>query len=40
MADITLGIEEELLVVDPGSREVVPDPDERILAQALSLIHI
>ena len=34
MADITLGIEEELMVVDPGSREVVPDPDERILAQA------
>ena len=34
MADITLGIEEELMIVDPGSREVVPDPDERILAQA------
>ena len=34
MADITLGIEEELMVVDPGSRDVVPDPDERILAQA------
>ena len=34
MAEITLGIEEELMVVDPGSRDVVPDPDERILAQA------
>ena len=34
MSDITLGIEEELMIVDPGSREVVPDPDERILAQA------
>lgn len=34
MADITLGIEEELMVVDPGSRDVVADPDERILAQA------
>lgn len=34
MADITLGIEEELMIVDPGSRTVVPDPDERILAQA------
>ena len=34
MTEITLGIEEELMIVDPGSREVVPDPDERILAQA------
>ena len=34
MTEITLGIEEELMVVDPESREVVPDPDERILAQA------
>ncbi len=37
MADITLGIEEELMIVDPGSRDVVPDPDERILAQASEL---
>ena len=34
MTDITLGIEEELMIVDPGTRDVVPDPDERILAQA------
>ena len=37
MADITLGIEEELMIVDPGSRDVVSDPDERILAQASEL---
>ena len=35
MADITLGIEEELMIVDPRSREVVSDPDERIFAQAV-----
>ena len=34
MTEITLGIEEELMIVDPGSRDVVPDPDERILARA------
>ena len=34
MADITLGIEEELMIVDPRTRDVVPDPDERIVAQA------
>ncbi|MDE0333969.1 MAG: hypothetical protein OXI64_03345 [Defluviicoccus sp.] len=34
MTEITLGIEEELMIVDPGSRDVVPDPDELILAQA------
>ena len=34
MVDITLGIEEELMIVDPGSRDVVADPDERILARA------
>ena len=34
MTDITLGIEEELMIVDPDSRDVVPDPDQRILIQA------
>ena len=34
MTDITLGIEEELMIVDPESRDVVADPDERIFAQA------
>ena len=34
MADITLGIEEELMIVDPRSRDVVSDPDEGIMARA------
>ena len=34
MTDITLGIEEELMIVDPESRDVVADPDAGILAQA------
>ncbi len=34
MTDITLGIEEELMIVDPASRDVVPDPDKHILVQA------
>ena len=34
MTEITLGIEEELMIVDPGSRDVVPEPDEQVLAQA------
>ena len=34
MTDITLGIEEELMIVDPETRDVVADPDERIFAQA------
>ena len=34
MTEITLGIEEELMIVDPGSRDVVPEPDEQVLVQA------
>ena len=34
MTSITLGIEEELMIVDPGTRDVVPDPDKRILTKA------
>ena len=37
MADITLGIEEELMIVDPRSRDVVSDPDEGIMARASEL---
>ena len=37
MSDITLGIEEELMIVDPGSRDVVADPDEGIMARAAEL---
>ena len=34
MTEITLGIEEELMIVDPGSRDVVPEPDGQVLVQA------
>ena len=34
MSDITLGIEEELMIVDPRSRDVVADPDEGIMTKA------
>ena len=34
MSGITLGIEEELMIVDPRSRDVVADPDEGIMAKA------
>ena len=34
MSEITLGIEEELMIVDPLSRDVVADPDEGIMARA------
>ena len=37
MSDITLGIEEELMIVDPRSRAVVADPDEGIIARAAEL---
>ena len=34
MGEITLGIEEELMIVDPRTRGVVADPDEGIMAKA------
>ncbi len=34
MTEITLGIEEELMIVDPGSRDVVSEPDKQVLVQA------
>ncbi len=37
MGEITLGIEEELMIVDPRSRDVVADPDEGIMARAVEL---
>ena len=37
MSDITLGIEEELMIVDPRSRDVVADPDEGLMARAAEL---
>ena len=37
MSEITFGIEEELMIVDPGSRDVVADPDEGIMARAVEL---
>ena len=37
MSEITLGIEEELMIVDPRSRDVVADPDEGIMARAAEL---
>lgn len=37
MSEITLGIEEELMIVDPRSRDVVADPDEGIMERAREL---
>ena len=37
MSDITLGIEEELMIVDPRSRDVVADPDEGLMVRAAEL---
>ena len=37
MGEITFGIEEELMIVDPRSRDVVADPDEGIMARAAEL---
>ncbi|MDE0441360.1 MAG: hypothetical protein OXL38_04480, partial [Gammaproteobacteria bacterium] len=30
---ITLGVEEELFLVDPGSRDLVRDPDPAVIAE-------
>ena len=32
--DITIGLEEELMIVDPGTRAVITDPDPDIFEQA------
>ena len=37
MSEITFGIEEELMIVDPRSRDVVADPDEGIMVRAAEL---
>ena len=37
MSDITLGIEEELMIVDPRSRDVVAEPDEGLMVRAAEL---
>ncbi|MDE0058008.1 MAG: hypothetical protein OXI22_01420 [Defluviicoccus sp.] len=37
MGEITLGVEEELMIVDPLTRDVVADPDEGIMARAVEL---
>ena len=37
MGEITLGVEEELMIVDPRTRDVVANPDEGIMARAVAL---